>query len=358
MNQTVNPEMVRLAREARGLNQTGLAHRAGLSQATISKIEAGVTEATSDALTKIARASDRPEAFFYQTDPVYGPSTSEFFHRKRQRVPATVLAKIHAQINIQRIQIARLLRAIELPDCRIPALDIADFHGNPNEIARAVRAMLNLPPGPISNVVRVIEDAGGLIVPCAFGSYDVDAISRWVPGMPPMFFANRNAPVDRFRMSLAHELGHMVMHRAPEAEMEDQANEFAAEFLMPQREIRSDLYGVTLAKLGALKPYWRVSMGALLKRASDLGTIQSEASRYLWMHFSKRGYRKREPAELDLSPERPTLLGEMIEFYRQDLGYSVDELARALVAPIREITELYGIETSRPETQRRLRRVK
>lgn len=47
--------------------------------------------------------------------------------------------------------------------------------------------------------------------------------------------------------------------------------------------------------------------------------------------MSQRGYRKRESAELDLLPERPSLVGEIIEFYRTELNYSIDDLAKARV---------------------------
>ena len=232
-----------------------------------------------------------------------------------------------------------MLRAVELPECRIPELDLADFNSDPREAARAVRATLNVSGGPIPSVVKVIEDAGGLIVPCTFGTFEVDAISRWVPGLPLLFFVNTSAPVDRFRMNLAHELAHMVLHRVPEPEMEDQANKLAAEFLMPSAEIKPQLYGLTLQRLAALKPYWRTSMNSILKQASDLNVMSPSAIRYLWIQMAQRGYRKREPAELDLLPERPSLLQEVMDFYRADLGYSIEDLAQALKSTPDDLVE-------------------
>ena len=53
--------------------------------------------------------------------------------------------------------------------------------------------------------------------------------------------ANRHAPAERYRFSLAHEPGHLVLHQSPgdSSVQERQADEFAAEFLMPARDIRS-----------------------------------------------------------------------------------------------------------------------
>jgi len=356
MNEHVNPEMVRLAREARGFTQTDLAKRSGVNQATVSRIEAGVADVSPQALSALAMALEMPEKFFYQTDAVYGAGTSEFFHRKRKAVPVGALLKIHAEINIRRMQIARMLRAVDPPECRIPTFDLDDFKGDPREVARAVRAALNIQPGPIPNVVKVIEDAGAIVVPCDFGKFEVDAISRWMPDMPPLFYTNVNSQVDRFRMNLAHELAHMVMHRVPEPEMEDQANQFAAEFLMPSDEIRPQLYALTLSKMAALKPYWRTSMASILKQASDLKCIDEGKARYLWIQMGP--YRKREPAELDLAPEKPRLLKEIVDYHRVDLNYTIDDLATALRANPSDLVSFYGLELSRAQTVHQFRRVK
>jgi Zn-dependent peptidase ImmA (M78 family)/transcriptional regulator with XRE-family HTH domain len=350
--------MITLAREARGYSQTRLAELSGISQAHISKIEASIIDASAEIVSALAKSLKMPERFFGQPDEILGAGASEFFHRKRQAVPVGVLRQIHAQINIFRMHVERLLRSVEMPASQIPQLKLRDFRGDPREAARAVRATLNIPAGPIPNVVRVIENAGGLVIPVTFGTYEVDAISRWVPGLPPLFFVNTSAPVDRFRMNLSHELAHMVLHRIPEPDMEAQASAFAAEFLMPASDIKNQLYGLNLSKLAALKPYWRTSMAAILKAASDLKCITDGSARYLWIQLSSRGYRKREPVELDLKPEPPTLLREVFDFYRKDLGYTVANLANMLAANPEDLLEWYSLFLARPEPKRQFRIVK
>lgn len=358
MNQIANPAMITLAREARGLSQSRLAELSGISQAHISKIEASIVDASPEIVATIAKALRKPPAFFYQTDPIFGAGTSEFFHRKKQAVPAGALRQFHAQINIITMHLTRLLRAVDLPECKIPALEVGDYKGGAAEAARVVRATLHVAAGPIPSVVKIIEDAGGLVVPVAFGSYEIDAISRWRPGLPPLFFMNTTAPVDRFRMSLAHELAHMVLHRIPEQDMENQANVFASEFLIPASEVKQRLYGLNLNRLAALKPYWRVSMSALLMKATDLRCITPGTARYLWSQMAMRGYKKREPAELDLPPEQPTLLRELLDYYRNDLGYSIENLAGALNDSCDDVMGTYPVTMTRPETLKQFRRVK
>lgn len=78
--QPVNPVMVKLAREARGLSQSGLARLAHCGQPLIWKIEIGAT-VTPRVLCKIAKALAMPEAFFFQTDGIYDNDLCERYRR-------------------------------------------------------------------------------------------------------------------------------------------------------------------------------------------------------------------------------------------------------------------------------------
>ena len=328
---TVNPKMIVLARQSRGLTQSRLATEAGIPQAKISKIEAGLADVADETLTTLAKVLDYPESFFHQEDELYGFDTSVLFHRKRESIGSKILDKVHALINIRRIHIARLLEAADIdPAKSFPRFDIDEFEGRIDKVAQAVRATWVLPRGPVDNVTKAIEDAGGIVVRFDFGTRLIDAISQRVPRLPPIFFINKDVPGDRLRWSLAHELGHIVMHRSLNPNIEDQANDFAANFLMPASEVRPHLAQVNTAKLAALKPYWKVAMSALLKRAADLGMITERNARYIWMQFSKAGYRLREPAEIDIVVEEPRTLTKLLALHRDSLGYSINDLAQLL----------------------------
>src|SRR5260221_2966706 len=124
-----------------------------------------------------------------------------------------------------------------------------------------------------------------------------------VPGQPPLVLLNGQHPADRMRFTLAHELGHLVMHRFPTAEMEEEANEFASALLMPATDIKEAFAGrrISLELLAALKPEWKVAMQALLMRAKSLGYVDSNQNRYLWQRIIARGWRLREPPELEFA---------------------------------------------------------
>ena len=337
-----NPEMLILARQSRGYSQSELAEVLSMSPGWLSRIEAGIREVTPEALQKMSEVLDYPTSFFSKSTRLYGPGISEMFNRSRSKVPIKSRDKNQACSEILRINIESLLNGVDIGDIEIPKYDIEEFDNNIQNIARAVRAKWNLPHGPIKNVVKTIEDARGIIVPINFESRLVDATSIAPQNMPPIFFIGTNFPTDRIRFSLSHELGHIVMHQDnPNPYQEHQADVFAAEFLMPEEDIISYLSDINLPKLATLKPYWKVSMAALLKRAKDLEVISDRHYKTLWIEMGRAGYRVREPLELDLPEEKPKLIEDIIGVYCNQMNYSVEELAKMFDLYPHEVCHIY-----------------
>ncbi len=341
--ETINGEMVTVARESRGISQKELASKLTISAAQLSRIEVGLRSLKDDELQeKLVEVLDYPKEFFFQKHLVYGIGVSEVFHRKRQSVSDRVLNKIYAQIYLRTTELSKMIRNTEaIKPLNIHPININDYDCDSTEIARIVRAYWKIPRGPIKNLVNVIEDAGGVVFPFDFETNSIDAISHWPHNGPPVFFINRYNPSDRVRFTLAHELAHIVMHRTVEPNSEEQADKFAAEFLMPQRDIKLDLSDVSLPKLAILKPVWRVSMAALLKRASDLELITPRHARTLWMQMSQLGYRTYEPPETHITPEQPNSIQQLIAEHFDALGYSIKELSHLLCLTESEARDIY-----------------
>ncbi|WP_091011988.1 ImmA/IrrE family metallo-endopeptidase [Paenibacillus amylolyticus] len=275
---------------------------------------------------------------------------SEFFHRKKQAVPQKVLSTIYAKLELRRMEIQTLLKSVDTDDPAFFHMDPEKYDGDIEMIAQTVRAALKVPNGPIHNVMDILEDAGAVVIPFDYGGANIDAICLSNPGVPPLIFTNFDRPMDRIRFTLCHELGHIIMHRKPPTEdvdIEEQADRFSSEFLMPKKEISHYLSGVNIQKLAALKPYWKVSMNALLKRAVDLNKITERQSRYLWTQMGKSGYRVKEPAELDLPYEKPSMLEEIIQVHQNDLRYTPKDLSSATFLSQSEFEELYPVEAPR-----------
>ena len=332
--QEVNPRLIVLAREARGLTQAELAIACGLRQGLMSKIEGGLVPFPVERLDQLSRVLGVVPRFFSSGARLEALGSSCLQFRKRKSLSVKKLRQIEARVNIMRFQVERLLQSVELEEQKFVRLDIDEYE-SPERIAQLVRRTLNLPMGPIHNLVEMVEASGGIVIGASFDTEQFDAASQWLPGMPPTFFVNASMPPDRQRLTLAHEIGHAIMHAVPPLDAEREANRFAAEFLMPSDEITADLEPVNLQHLADLKRHWKVSMQSLLYRARELGVITPRRYTSMMMLFSKLGYRRREPVEL--LPEEPTLLRRILEFHRNEHGYSLSDLAELMLVPAKEL---------------------
>jgi Zn-dependent peptidase ImmA (M78 family) len=132
-------------------------------------------------------------------------------------------------------------------------------------------------------------------------------MSQWA-GDHAVIILNSALPTDRKRLTLAHELGHLVLHNQyMDADMEEQANQFAAEFLLPAHVIAPQLTNLTLGKLSDLKAEWGVSMQAIFERAYRMGKVSAEERQRFYRQMNSRGWKTREPGSDLLTPERPEL---------------------------------------------------
>jgi len=346
----VNPDMIVLARESRGLTQSALASLLSITQAAVSKIESDLLPVSPEMLKELSVALEYPENFFLLEEKRYGGGVSEMgiiYHRKRKSIPIKTITYIQAQTNIRRIHISKLLRNIEMENTyEIPHYDIDEYNGKIQEIARYVRAAWRLPDGPIKNLTDSIESAGGIVIKFDFGTTKIDALSEYSPGLPPIFFINSKSPGDRLRFTLAHELGHIVMHRVPTQDMETEADMFASEFLMPSAEMKPLLSNVTLSMLANLKLYWKVSMASLLMKAHFLGKISEDGYRSLWIEMGKAGYKKHEP--YNIPSEEPTTLKKIMAQYKNTLHYSLSDISHILALSEKETKQLYFQDSNAP----------
>ncbi len=334
-----NPAMVTLARESRGMTMGELATKVGVTSSLISKIEQGAREMSEERAKSIASSLDYPVDVLTWREPVYGFGSSSFYHRKQQSLPQKTLKQIQAFVNFHRIRAKRLSAALDLDFAfTIPSLAVDDY-GSPEEIARAVRAAWRMPLGPVQNLTEWIEAAGGVVVPREFSSAKINAISVWPPGESPFFVLNTLLPACNLRFSLAHELGHLVMHEVPEPGQEEEADRFAAEFLMPAREIKPQLRGMNLTLAARLKPVWRTSMGAIIRRARDLEVITDRQHTSLRVQLSQKGWSKDEPVQIP--HEQPSLIPEIIRVHHSEHGYSSSDLADMVGLYMSEWLDLY-----------------
>ncbi len=346
MSAVFNPALLLLARQYKGASQKQVANDAGLNQGHYSRIENGLTPEgpSPENVERIAAALDFPPSFFYQDDGVAGlPLSVHPFNRRKSVVGERVLKRIHAELNIRLIHLRRFLRAADFhPELPLPKIDV-DEGGGPQEIARSIRRAWSIPDGPIDNLTDYCERAGILVIWCALEK-GVDGITMTVRDLPPCIFLNKNAPPDRMRFSLAHELGHAIMHSVPTDHIEDEANKFAGELLVPERQFRRLLIGqrITLEWLARQKAYWKTSMAFLLYKAGAIDAITRHQSEYVWKKLSALGWRTREPQETDFPYEEPTVFPKLLKMHSIDFDYDLDAFQTLLNTNVGVLQSMYG----------------
>lgn len=319
-----NPDLFKLAREERGLSQKALAEALKVVQSEISKVESGKKVPGEEFVGKAAAFFGYTPAFFSQADVVLPEGGIR--HRKRSALSATDRARIEAEAKARMLDASALAKCQEAFASDLPARDGRD----PAEMARFLRRAWSVPSGPIDNLPLLVERHKVLILAFDFGTdlLDAFALPQPDPDAPVCIAFNTNPafPPDRHRFTLAHELGHVVLHRdefadeSDEKRQEEEANEFAGEFLAPESDIREDLSPpITFARLRDLKAKWKMSMGALVHRAQDIGLLKPAESRRIWFLFGRYGYRKREPG-MGLAPEKANGIRRLLDMFRESRG--------------------------------------
>lgn len=346
------PGMLVLARDSRGLTQaevaTAMAKASSdgptpVSQGYVSRAEVGRLVVSDDRLELYATALGYPPELLCLDPQINGVGVGLVHHRKKASLSASNLRRVHALLALARLQVDGLVSAAAVQETpqRFFRASLND-RITPKDVARRVRKEWGMPPGPVPDMVGALEYAGALVVTTDLETDLLDAVSQWHEDGRPLLLANTRAPGDRRRFSMAHELGHLVMHSGPGPGpvQEKQADAFAAEFLMPASDIREALSaGITLARLADLKRIWGTSMGALLRRAQTLNAVSEWQYRNLMIEMSALGYRTAEPVEVE--PEQPKRIPALVRTLLTDRQMILEDAAACAYLLPEDFQRLY-----------------
>lgn len=332
-----NGERLKIARIYRGMAVAELAEKLDLQRQTVSMYENNkLRNPEIPTIIKMSNVLGFPKKFFMERDDIDLKVGSTYFrallttnkrYRNQQEIKVDFIAKIFKYLN----------EYIEFPETNLPSEGFND----PEEAAENLRRLWNLGDKPIDNIVYLIEQHGILVNEFDSHTNDIDAFSQLIniDGIDKYIvgYSKNKSTASRVHFDIAHELGHILLHEWSEdvetltkdefKEREAEANAFASAFLLPKNAFISDVgvYADNIAFYIELKKKWKVSISAMIRRSYNLKLIDNITYSQLMRSMQKRGIKKHEPLDDELTTSKPSLLRTAVQMLLRDKVLSAEE---------------------------------
>ena len=301
---------IQLVREMHRWTQADLvAEIPGLTQPQLSRIEKGRADASDEIIGMIAASVGVPIGFFAQPAPSSVEVLSPQFRSRSRLTTRDRLAALRwADLILEGYR--RLEGSAGSDLGGVPRLNGTDARS----AARQVRSYLGFDDSsPLPYLLLALERIGVAVVGLPMGLPTMDAFSAW--DQRPSIAVLSESPGDRLRFSVAHELGHLVLHGGDDGKgphLEDEANVFASELLLPSHVARQVISPkATLSTFVMLKGIWGVSIKSLVYRARELEIMTPDRCLSFYKQISSRGWNKSEPGYVET--EKPRAFRKLAE---------------------------------------------
>lgn len=346
MKRLVSLSRLREAREARALSLDDLAERLDTTRQVISRYETGKAVPRTETFVRLCAVLEVTPAFFTIPPPAAELAPLFFRHFKskttRKQLNAVRRKILWLRELVSALESIVVLPNVDIPDFSAPSDPRLISNDQIEAAATALRRAWGLGDGVIVEIVKLVEGKGCIVASGLVESATIDAFSLWTTTGRPLVAINcREVSASHVRFDVAHELGHLVLHRRvdrrfiemnPETHklIESQAFRFAGAFLMPESTFRRSVPYVSLDSLLLIKPQWQLSVAAMLHRAQDLNMVERQSAQNLWMNLTRRGWKKAEPLDEAITRDDPKLLKNALLTARDSGDAAIGALSRSL----------------------------
>lgn len=274
-------------REIRILNHytvEDVAYRIGVTKQAVSKYETGNAIPSDDVLKKLIELFQLPVGYLMENNNL-SEEVSPLFYRRNKRTSQRELEEARICLKWCRELVVATKSIIDLPALNLPPFEEGI---SIEEKAKKLRTYWGILNEPISDLPSLLQTQGIFLFSKKFQNEKIDGCSQ-VIGECPIIVLNRNKGNDaRKNFSIAHELGHIILHCCKEIpdyeQIEAEADQFAASFLLPVEGVEKDATHINAESLQNIGDKWHVSPQAVLERYRRLGFLgideeRSEAKR-------------------------------------------------------------------------------
>ena len=356
------PSRLKEARLELGMNQATLATCSGVPRVYISKMENGIIkDPSTETVFALSTALHKPLLFFYPEDTTRLDKSTvpsfRSFSTKAKRDNDYALMRLDRCLLLMQYLFSKIKpRQLLLPFEQIEELDPLSLSDDDIEyMAEEIRRIWHCGSGPILNLCTFLEN-NGVICFSAVLPDKVDSVNITVRigdvDMAAVLY-NSRLTLFRQRFSLAHELGHIVLHRNASEDdfidngslFETQANRFASAFLLSSQAFVSSIGSLTLNGARNLKPVWKTSIATIIRRFRDLELIDDNRYTYLNVELSRKGWKKAEPGDDVEHCESPYYMNNAFSFLFQNRLATPQDIIAYCQLPLDELIQYAGNES-------------
>ena len=346
------------AREARAISLSSLGEVLGVTRQAVSRYESSERSPSPDVMRRICERLNLPMQFFLM--PAREERHQAIFYRSMASTTQVARTKAERRYAWLRDIVAFLrgylkFSQLRFPNFELPSDPLKITDAQIREFALETRRFWGLGNGPISNIAWLLENCGAIVSRFDLDSEKLDAFSEWNPedNTPYVILNSAKNSAARSRFDIAHELGHLILHRTVDNKslkkkeifsvVENQAHLFAGEFLLPKNSFAQDLNSFSLESFKGMKAKWKLSIGFLIKRAGNIGLISPEHETQLWKNRSARGWTKREPLDDVIEPELPRLLRQSFDVLFEHKVIVLHDIPFRLGLEPKDVEDLAGL---------------
>lgn len=307
---------IQRARKALGLSLRDLGKQISLSHAAIKKYEDNEVTPSSDILINLAKALHVKVEYFFRPSRFTLTNIKYRIHadipeRQLEEITAKILDQIERRIELENLFPVSPVQEFSLSQKKISGYDDLEI------VANQMRKQWNLGFEPLPDLIDIFEEHGIKIFAINNQKYSkFDGLSARINDIPIIVIGSHWSG-DRQRFTLAHELGHLVLHDVfhPPLDEEKCCNRFAGAFLLPKKALVTILgehrNHIEARELSLIKEEFGISMSSIMHRAEDTGIISNRLYLQLRSEYNEKGWSKMEPGK-QYPKERSHIFEQMI----------------------------------------------